>query len=172
MDNEPPETTTTNEKKKKSDDLFEFFDPRISPHMYPGGIQAQADTNTNANTNVISNALLASDQEVQSNLEEAAANANAGNSNVQKIGILLMDHGSKRETSNAHLNRLAAQYQSNPKCPPHFLVEAAHMEIAPPNIEQGIRTLISKGACAYILLLFALRYVTLRYVTIVCVRLR
>jgi len=109
----------------QKDDLFEYFDPRISPHMYPGGIQKSNG---------------------QPGLKASADEIKTMNEVVKRIGILLIDHGSKREASNDHLKQLAQAYQRHPKCPPHFIVGAAHMEIALPNIEQGIRNLILQDA--------------------------
>ena len=109
----------------QKDDLFEYFDPRISPHMYPGGIQKSNG---------------------KPGLKASADEIKTMNEVVKRIGILLIDHGSKREASNDHLKQLAQAYQRHPKCPPHFIVGAAHMEIALPNIEQGIRNLILQDA--------------------------
>ena len=103
-----------------SDDIFENWDPRLSPHMYPEGIPSK-----NSST----------DEDDQSKEKE-----------VEKIGVLLIDHGSRKAESNAFLHILAQQYQSSQKCPPHVIVGAAHMEIAPPSIEMGISSLIDAGA--------------------------
>ena len=65
---------------------------------------------------------------------------------VEKIGVLLIDHGSKKTESNASLQILAEKYQESSMCPPHVIVGAAHMEIAPPSIEEGMRSLIDNGA--------------------------
>jgi len=71
---------------------------------------------------------------------------------VEKIGVLLIDHGSKKTESNASLQILAEKYQESSMCPPHVIVGAAHMEIAPPSIEEGMRSLIDNGATRIICL--------------------
>ncbi|KAL9189335.1 hypothetical protein ACHAXT_011825 [Thalassiosira profunda] len=72
-----------------------------------------------------------------------------------KLGILLVDHGSKREASNAHLESIAESYQSSfdalhnesgeashAKANAKVTVRAAHMEIAEPSILSTLRRLI------------------------------
>ena len=57
-----------------------------------------------------------------------------------KVGVLLIDHGSRRASSNDRLLELAAAYEQ--RSPDHYVVRAAHMEIAAPSIEEGIRDLV------------------------------
>ena len=81
----------------------------------------------------------------------------------KKLGILLIDHGSKRKASNEHLNSIAASYQStwdeitaandgddddgddaidSSRVIQEVVVRASHMEIAPPSILDTLRRLI------------------------------
>jgi hypothetical protein len=63
-----------------------------------------------------------------------------------RLGILLIDHGSKREASNRHLHSIAKQYhsslQSDNNNKNNIIVKAAHMEIAEPSILTTLRQLV------------------------------
>jgi hypothetical protein len=122
-------------EKPKDYDLFDYFDPRLSPHLYPGGIPSPKSQVTTTSSTVSITTIIE---------EEERYFAESTN---QKIGILLIDHGSKRESSNMHLESLARAYERSSRCPPHYIVRAAHMEIASPSIEDGLRGLIAEGAC-------------------------
>ena len=58
------------------------------------------------------------------------------------IGVLLVDHGSSRAASNAHLEKLAELNQQ--RAPSYYVIKAAHMEIAPPSIKDGIQTFVEE----------------------------
>jgi len=60
-----------------------------------------------------------------------------------KRAILLIDHGSRRAEANALLEDVADQVR---KRAPEAIVEVAHMEIAEPDIAEGIDTCVKKGA--------------------------
>jgi len=98
------------------------FDPLLSPHAYANGVDEAPITNTYSTS--------ASTQE--------------------KIGILLIDHGSKRSASNEHImnvarmyeKRIAVKEQAATSSTSTTIVRAAHMEIAPPSILDSIRNLI------------------------------
>ena len=107
-------------RSSESDDIFDSWDPRLSPHMYPEGIPSKTTS---------ANGVAQSKEKV-----------------VEKIGVLLIDHGSRKTESNNSLHLLAQQYQSSSICPPHVIVGAAHMELATPSIEMGIQNLIENGA--------------------------
>lgn len=92
------------------------FDPRVSPHMYPNGIN---------------NGREQQQQQQYSSTTETEQ---------KKIGILLIDHGSKREESNLHLEKVALAYQKENTN--NFIVKVAHMEIAKPSIQDGIQMLL------------------------------
>ncbi|GFH61430.1 hypothetical protein CTEN210_17906 [Chaetoceros tenuissimus] len=93
----------------------EFFDPLLSPHAYPKGTKAGP---------------IASSEK---------------QSKKQQVGILLIDHGSKRATSNARLDTLCEMYQKSPSTPSHYTIKAAHMEIAEPSIKQQIEAFYQEG---------------------------
>lgn len=61
----------------------------------------------------------------------------------ETIGILIIDHGSKRASSNERLNTIAEMYQS--RAPDNYVVKASHMEIAEPSIYDGIKSLCDEG---------------------------
>ena len=60
-----------------------------------------------------------------------------------KRAILLIDHGSRRAEANALLENVADQVRRRA---PESIVEVAHMEIAEPDIFEGIDTCVKKGA--------------------------
>ena len=98
------------------------FDPLLSPHEYSRGIDAGTAPTAAGTTSATATT-------------PSTATASA------KVGVLLIDHGSRRSASNDRLVELAAAYQR--AAPPNYVVAAAHMEIAPPTIEDGIRTLLA-----------------------------
>ncbi|KAL7484603.1 hypothetical protein ACHAW6_010233 [Cyclotella cf. meneghiniana] len=76
-----------------------------------------------------------------------------GDSPERKLGILLIDRGSKRPASNDALHSIADRYQttlterwnaqtSNGPPRPAVAVRAAHMELASPDVEAGLRSLL------------------------------
>ncbi len=60
-----------------------------------------------------------------------------------KRAILLIDHGSRRAEANALLKDVADQVRRRA---PESIVEVAHMEIAEPDIFEGIDACVKKGA--------------------------
>lgn len=69
------------------------------------------------------------------------ANPSRGN---RKVGILLMDHGSRNEASNSRLKRLAELYGTM-MSDENVVVVAAHMELANPSIPEGLEILMEQG---------------------------
>jgi len=76
-----------------------------------------------------------------------------------KLGILLIDHGSKRLASNERMHSVAEAYQSriydrynndtyrrdgDGSSSPNVVVRAAHMEVAPPSILAQLRRLVEE----------------------------
>ena len=59
------------------------------------------------------------------------------------LGLLLVDHGSRRAEANAQLDDMAARVR---RVRPDALVTAAHMEIAAPTIADGFAVLVQQGA--------------------------
>ena len=91
------------------------FDPLISPHSYAKGTD-QGPVAVQSKSNIIQK---------------------------QTVGVLLIDHGSKRSTSNQRLEKLRDIYQD--RSPDHYSVKAAHMEIAEPSIQHQIREFCNEG---------------------------
>ena len=121
-------------------DVLEVFDPLLSPHSYPNGIPS------------ISNNCLDS--------KDASNNSERSNlhKRTKKLGILLIDHGSKRQASNDNLHSIAKMYQSRLDRDENqngntiqvgsagksiaTVVRGAHMEIATPSILTSLRKLL------------------------------
>lgn len=59
------------------------------------------------------------------------------------LGLLLVDHGSRRAEANAQLADMAARVAA---LRPADLVELAHLEQAEPSIAQGLARLAQRGA--------------------------
>lgn len=60
-----------------------------------------------------------------------------------KLAILLVDHGSRREHANVLLEEVAALLR---KRSDGIAVHTAHMELSPPNIQEGFDACIADGA--------------------------
>lgn len=138
-------------------DLFEYFDPLLSPHAYPDGIspatkpddmeQAKAAANKADALADETEPILAEDM---THREEEGNFANSKSSGKGKIGVLLMDHGSRNKESNARLENLAKLYQLSLD-EENIVVEYSHMEIAAPSIKEGLEKLVNQGVGMYIL---------------------
>ena len=60
-----------------------------------------------------------------------------------QLGVIVVDHGSRREASNAALLDVVRQFEASTD---YMLVEPAHMELAEPSIEQAFDRLVERGA--------------------------
>jgi len=60
-----------------------------------------------------------------------------------KRAILIVDHGTRSEAARETLVRLAAAVA---RARPDWLVEHAHMELAQPDFDAGVDTLVARGA--------------------------
>ena len=110
----------------------ETFDPRISPHEYStNNINKKQDTTT-----IIPQTGKSTQPPTR-----------------KKVGVLLMDHGSKNPAANQRLHNLAALYQQQQQFQTNhdehdesveMIVTAAHMEIATPTIPQALEWLVSQ----------------------------
>ena len=61
-----------------------------------------------------------------------------------RVGVMVVDHGSKREAANERLMTLCAAYaESHAK--PDWVVAPAHMELASPSIEEAFDALVAQG---------------------------
>ncbi|CAM9246328.1 unnamed protein product [Heterosigma akashiwo] len=61
----------------------------------------------------------------------------------EAIGIIIVDHGSKRPAANEMLNEVVHRYKEYSG---RSLVEAAHMEIAEPSICEAFGRCVEQGA--------------------------
>ena len=61
----------------------------------------------------------------------------------EKLGIIIVDHGSKRAESNDMLLDVAAMFQ---RATGHAIVEPAHMELAEPTIQTAFDRCVARGA--------------------------
>lgn len=59
------------------------------------------------------------------------------------IGVILVDHGSRREESNAMLLEVVRDFESSAG---FAIVEPAHMELAEPSIETAYAKCVKRGA--------------------------
>jgi len=120
---EPSSSSATKVTNTNGDD--DLFDPLLSPHAYPDGVDAGPIG-----------------QQQQQQKQQS-----------KKLGIILIDHGSKREASNQHLHFIAQTYQasivqrdsmangeggSTATSGRQTVVRAAHMEIAQPSILESL----------------------------------
>jgi len=145
-------------------DLFEYFDPLLSPHAYPEGIDPDHKPKDMKITE--------DDRETPTRLHNRSTKAEVDPTQVfdptlsphaypdgtpsaivgdevspvskKKVGILLVDHGSKKKASNERLEQLARIYQESVDSSV-MIVKAAHMEIAEPSIPDGLEALLSEG---------------------------
>ena len=59
------------------------------------------------------------------------------------VGVVLVDHGSRREAANAMLHEVAALFRAVSGL---SIVEPAHMELAEPTIAQAFERCVEQGA--------------------------
>ena len=60
-----------------------------------------------------------------------------------KLGIIVIDHGSRRQESNLLLEEVARQFQ---RATGAAIVEPAHMELAEPTLDQAFDRCVAAGA--------------------------
>jgi sirohydrochlorin ferrochelatase len=63
--------------------------------------------------------------------------------NPEQIGIIIVDHGSRRRESNEMLHAATDAFARQSA---YQIVEAAHMELAEPTIAQAFRRCVERGA--------------------------
>ncbi len=68
-------------------------------------------------------------------------------------GIIIVDHGSRRDQSNAMLESVVARYRTTSR---HQIVEPAHMELAEPTIAQAFDRCVKQGATRIVVMPFFL----------------
>lgn len=59
------------------------------------------------------------------------------------LGVMLVDHGSRRDESNALLLEVVRDFQTATQLP---IIEPAHMELAEPSIETAFSRCVERGA--------------------------
>lgn len=64
-------------------------------------------------------------------------------SKLAKTAVVIVDHGSRRDESNALLKAVVAAYRDASDWP---IVEPAHMELAEPSIAQAFAKCVEQGA--------------------------
>jgi sirohydrochlorin ferrochelatase len=122
-------------------DTTATFDPTLSPHLYRNGN--------------VPKVIVGDENTIYVDNQDGNGNIRPSQQQRRTIGLLLMDHGSRSETSNQRLHELARLYQdqfseefndastkseSAPRA--KVIVKAAHMEIAAPSIQDGLASLI------------------------------
>lgn len=60
----------------------------------------------------------------------------------EKVGVIVVDHGSRRAESNALLLEVVNMFQQDSNLP---IVEPAHMELAEPSIAQAFDACVARG---------------------------
>ena len=69
---------------------------------------------------------------------------------AESLGVLVVDHGSRRAASNEQLEVLSGRVAA---LLPETTVRAAHMELAEPTIAQGVDSLVAEGCGELVILL-------------------
>lgn len=69
------------------------------------------------------------------------------------LGIVLVDHGSRRPEANALLERIAEAFARSQGAP---IVAHAHMELADPTVAQAVAHCVKRGATRVVIQLFFL----------------
>ncbi|PNW83959.1 hypothetical protein CHLRE_04g214100v5 [Chlamydomonas reinhardtii] len=77
----------------------------------------------------------------------AAASGNGAGA-PGKVGVVIVDHGSRKRASNDMLHEFGALYG---QLTGHDLVEVAHMEIAEPTIAQAVGRCAERGASTVVI---------------------
>eukprot|EP00535_Pseudo-nitzschia_heimii_P011943 CAMPEP_0197195044 /NCGR_PEP_ID=MMETSP1423-20130617/30346_1 /TAXON_ID=476441 /ORGANISM="Pseudo-nitzschia heimii, Strain UNC1101" /LENGTH=389 /DNA_ID=CAMNT_0042648581 /DNA_START=46 /DNA_END=1212 /DNA_ORIENTATION=+ len=138
-------------EEKVEEDLFDYFDPLRSPHEYPDGIKSNKESISSATAPPALEVV--EDKKSSSAINDAKHSKSDGKK--KKVGVLLMDHGSKKEKSNARLQAMAKLYEmtlttdddedEHSDATATVIVRAAHMEIATPSIPDGLKELKDLG---------------------------
>ena len=131
-----------------------MFDPLLSPHAYPKGIdsgpvsqEATVDKQSSSPKKPFGISLDSAPTPPSSRSIDPATfdptlspHAYGNQPSEEKVGILLIDHGSKSPAANERLAYIADRYREQ-----HGgIVQIAHMELAEPSIQDGIRALLQE----------------------------
>ena len=114
------------------------FDPLLSPHVYVNGVDAgRLPPSSSSSSSSLSSGVVVP--------------ATTPTPRRRKVGILLIDHGSKRSASNEHIHAVARMYERTLKERNDVVgggegattvVRAAHMEISAPSILDALRDVL------------------------------
>ncbi|GKY95198.1 hypothetical protein MPSEU_000483000 [Mayamaea pseudoterrestris] len=150
-------------------DLFDYFDPLLSPHAYPNGINPDERPREISITRERRPLQMDRLNVPPPTLHESVATDDAEffdptispheythgtpdkvvgdklSIQSRRTGVLLIDHGSRRPDANQRLLELARLYQQSVADASKTIVTAAHMEIAAPSIRDGIECLLESG---------------------------
>ena len=66
----------------------------------------------------------------------------------EKLGVIVVDHGSRRDESNSMLPRVVELFQQLSGYP---IVEPAHMELAAPSIAESFTACVRRGATTVVI---------------------
>lgn len=81
-------------------------------------------------------------------MRQHLVNPNAPEFPTREIGIVIVDHGSRREASNDLLQEVVAMFVG---ASPYSIVEPAHMEIAEPSVATAFDRCVARGAKAVVI---------------------
>ena len=113
----------------------ESFDPRVSPHEYGGG-EEKSEAPSFAEE---ASRPVAFDPD---SFDPRVSPHDYGGKN--KVGVIIVDHGSRRAASNERLEALCAKYQAT-HAREQWVVRPAHMELAAPSIEDAFESCVQEG---------------------------
>ena len=65
----------------------------------------------------------------------------------QEVGVIVVDHGSKRPAANTRLDAVVAAFRASSN---RKIVEAAHMELASPTIADAFARCVKAGAASVV----------------------
>ena len=134
----PPPQTQQQETAVVHPDVF---DPLLSPHAYPHGTPDRVvlgDATTTTTTEKVD------DDRIRSSSTTTHSSLTRRRRRQRRVGILLIDHGSRNPASNDRLHHLAQVYEQeycSNDSDTSYVVRAAHMEIAEPSIPQALHAL-------------------------------
>ena len=118
----------------------DVFDPLLSPHAYPLGTPDRVvlgDATTTTTTEKV-------DDDRTCSSSTTTHSSPTRRRRQRRVGILLIDHGSRNPASNDRLHHLAHVYEQeycSNDSDTSYVVRAAHMEIAEPSIPQALQAL-------------------------------
>jgi hypothetical protein len=153
---------STRMAKDEEPDLFDYFDPLLSPHAYPNGVSPDQKvikkeianeerdkplvvrgTEAKVDPSQVFDPTLSPHAYPHGTPSFIVGDKDSVEKSVPRVGILLVDHGSRNKASNDRLQELARSYQRTVDS--HVVVRACHREIANPSIPEGLEALLKEG---------------------------